>query len=490
MIVSLPQGRLRGHWRNGVLRFDGIPYAAPPLGDLRFAPPQSPEVWSGVRDGQPRPAPLQRAGAMLGARPVADTSENCLHLNVVTPDTRGRRPVMVWIYGGGFVNGSAADPIHEGERLVAAGDVVLVTFDYRLGAFGFLDTEAGSNIGIRDQLAALCWVRDHIDRFGGNPESITLFGESAGGMSVLTLMGCPAADELFHRAVVQSGAANWLASPDEAMTSRRLLAEQLGSDDLDHWRRLAPEQLLDAQQQVQAQQRQRTGRGAFRPMLDGRLIQADGLSAQARPANQRRPLLVGTNADEQRLFLNMRRLAREHTVKRLARALQPHTAAPEAAATALLEGYRQRLAEGSENLWLAAAETALHYRVPLLRLLHARAGAVSWHYRFDWCSPALRGRLGACHALEVPFVFGTLDAPGMARFAGDGPDAWHLAQHMIAIWSHFARHSHPRGEAPDWQPWRADARLLWRLDRHSHADPHPDADEKALWNAVVPGLYP
>lgn len=492
MIVALPQGRLRGARHAGLIRFDGIPYGAPPTGERRFAPPQPADPWRGVVDAcAPPPGPLQLPGAMLGSRPVGETSEQCLNLNVVTPDLSGKRPVMVWIYGGGFVNGSAADPIHRGERLVARSDVVLVTLDYRLGAFGFVHTEAGRNAGIQDQLLALQWVRDHIAAFGGDPEQVTLFGESAGGMCVLDLMGTPAADELFHAAIVQSGAASWLAAPADAERARQAFAAELDSDDVDHWRRLPADALLQAQQTVDQAIRASTGRGAFRPLLDGSLIQLHGVAAQARTINRQRPLLIGSNGDEQRLFLNLRRLRREATTERLARALGRYTEAPADAANAILAGYAARHPTFSENELLAAAETFLYYRVPILRLLHARqqAGGSSWNYLFTRPSPALRGRLGACHALEIPFVFGTLDAPGMARFAGDDAEAWQLSEHMMQLWGQFARHHDPRPAAPDWQPWEPASELVWQLDRIPAARPHPDSDDLQIWQPLLTSLF-
>lgn len=492
MIVALPQGRLRGADHAGVIRFDGVPFGAPPTGERRFAPPEPAPGWRGTLDAcTPPRGPLQLAGAMLGSRPVGETSEDCLHLNVVTPGLDGKRPVMVWIYGGGFVNGSAADAIHHGERLVRQGDVVLVTLDYRLGAFGFLHTDAGTNVGMQDQLLALQWVRDHIAEFGGDPEQVTLFGESAGGMCVLDLMGTPAADTLFQAAIVQSGAASWLAAPADAKRACQAFAAELDSDDVDHWRRLPPETLLQAQQTVDQAIRATTGRGAFRPLLDGNLVQCDGLTAQARPINRQRPLMIGSNGDEQRLFLNLRRMQRDAGVQRLARALTRYSDTPVDAANAILSGYAARHPELSENELLAAAETFLYYRVPILRLLNARqdAGATSWNYLFTRPSPALRGRLGACHALEIPFVFGTLDAPGMARFAGDDAQAWQLSEHMMRLWSQFAHHQDPRPAAPEWQPWDPATELAWQLDQVPAPWRNPDTQDLQIWQPLLSTLF-
>lgn len=489
--VEIDSGRLRGRVSGDVMRFDGIPYAAAPVGILRFAAPQPAPPWSGVRSAeQPPPGPLQLPGQTLGSRPVAATSEDCLHINVVTPAVEGQRAVLVWIYGGGFINGAGADPIHAGERLAARGDVVLVTFDYRLGAFGFLHTEAGSNPGMRDQLAALAWVRRNIESFGGDPRRVTVFGESAGAMCLLTLMGMPAADGLFRSGIAQSGAASWIGDHESAARTRAAMAAELGSADLKSWRKMPHERLLAAQQAVEQRIRGSTGRGAFRPMLDGDLIIADGHSAQTREANRQRPLIVGSNGDEQRLFLVRRRkLDRPTAQARLSRALSSLCNEPDEAAATLLDGYAHLLPNGNESERLAAAETELYYRRPLLALaaLRAEQGATSWNYLFDWPSPALRGRLGACHALEIPFVFGTLNAPGMASFAGKGPEVWGISDQMIDAWAAFAQDGDPRAAVTAWEPWNNSDRWAWIIDRNARVERAPRAAERRLWADVLGG---
>ena len=219
MIVSTAQGQLEGAQSGDIIRFLGVPFAAPPVGDLRFQPPAPVAPWDGVRPALAHGARSwqESAGvtAMLGDD-ASGTDEDCLYLNVFTPACDdARRPVMVWIHGGGFVNGSGSTPWYDGSALAARGDVVVVTINYRLGALGFLwlgDLDprlrsSGVN-GLLDQAAALQWVHDNIAAFGGDPESVTIFGESAGAMSVSTLLALPAARGLFHRAIAQSGAAH------------------------------------------------------------------------------------------------------------------------------------------------------------------------------------------------------------------------------------------------------------------------------------------
>lgn len=487
--VAIESGRLRGHVSRNVLRFDGIPYAAAPIGALRFAPPQPVRPWRGVRDATaPPPGPLQLPGQTLGSRPVAATSEDCLHINVVTPGVKGRRAVMVWIYGGGFVNGAGADPLHAGERLVARGDVVLVTFDYRLGAFGFLHTEAGSNVGMRDQLAALQWVQRNIAAFGGDPDRVTVFGESAGAMCLLTLMGMPAADGLFRAGIIQSGAASWISDQASAAQTRDAMAEALGTADIRQWRRLPSDHLLAAQQVVEQRMRTSTGRGAFRPLLDGDLIEVDGHEAQRREVNHHRPLIAGSNGDEQRLFLiRHRKMDRPAALTRLSRAISSRSRDPIAAASALLDGYARLFPDAPVVEQLAAAETEFFYRRPLLALaaLREQQHATTWNYLFSWPSPALKGRLGACHAIEIPFVFGTLDAQGMATFAGQGPEAWRISEQVMDAWAAFAQDGGPQAVVAAWNPWTSRDQQAWIIDQEARVEGDPRAAERRLWAKVL-----
>jgi para-nitrobenzyl esterase len=479
---GVPEGRQ-------VLRFDGLPYAEPPTGERRFRPPVPRSPTGGVLDATaPRPAPPQRPGPVLGSRPVGDTDEACLHLNVVTPDPEGARPVLVWIHGGGFVNGSAADAIHAGERLVARGDVVLVTLDYRLGALGFLHTEDGDNLGLRDQIAALRWVRAHVDRLGGDPARVTVFGESAGAMCIRALMATPAADALFTAAILQSGAGLGTGTPAAAERVRHAFAEAVGSDAVADWRALDTDALLDAQARVGSRIRAEAGTSAWRPFVDGDLVRSTGVEAQARPVNRQRPVIVGMNADEQRLFVPPRRsLTPADALDRLAAALTGHHPDPPAAAARALDGYAGLLPDADPSERLAAAETDLYYRLPLDAFCAARAdaGGRSWRYLFARPSPALRGRLGACHALEIPFVFGTLDAPGMERFAGTDADAWHLSERMMDAWCAFARDGRPAAAAPDWGPWDPETGGVWVADDRPRVIGHPAADRVAVWHAVL-----
>ncbi len=254
--VRTDKGEVVGIEHRGVLRFSGIPYAAPPVGPRRYLPPEPHDGWSGVLDatayGAICPQPPMMLAQLLGEEPEPE-HEDCLFLNVFTPACDdAARPVMVWIHGGGFMMGSGSSAMYDGAHLVRRGDVVVVTINYRLGALGFLHTddlghgEGTANAGIADQIQALRWVRDNIAAFGGDPANVTIFGESAGAMSVGTLLGTPAAQGLFHRAILQSGAAHNVSTLTHAGEVREALLARLGGGGVERLRSAPLAELMTA----------------------------------------------------------------------------------------------------------------------------------------------------------------------------------------------------------------------------------------------------
>ena len=507
--VRTREGDVLGQPEQGALVFRGIRYAAPPVGELRFAPPAPfstatgvPLQFEGALAAPPRaaPAPLQNTGMMLGSRPVGATAEDCLFLDVFTPALDGRRPVMVWIYGGGFVGGSGVDVLTHGSRLAALGDVVVVTFNYRLGALGFLHwDEAGDgptaprcNLGLRDQLAVLRWVQAEITAFGGDPDCVTVFGESAGGMSVCDLLASPHARALAHRAIAQSGGAESVQSADAARAVHADMAAALGvrAQDVEALRACSVERLLMAQQQALLAARARRGGMGFRPCVDGDVLPRLPLAAIGDGCGAAVPLLLGSTRDEQRLFINARQpldddelLAQVQARVRFHAEALPGSPDPAGIAREAIGRYRAGhpgAAFGNLGVW-CAIDTDLGFRLPALRLAQARAcsGAASWLYLWTWASPALRGWLGACHAIDVPFVFANLDAPGMKRFAGSGPEAQALARAVATTWAGFARAGSP--PQPEWQPFSGNADPLLVIDADPRVADAPDAALVRFW---------
>ncbi|MGW2180063.1 carboxylesterase/lipase family protein [Streptomyces sp. NPDC001732] len=442
-------GTVRGTLERGVRVFRGIPYAAAPVGVRRFRAPEPPEPWKGVREAvafgptapkRPYSPPLDR---LLPDPEVP--GDGCLNLNVWTPSpARTGLPVLVWIHGGALLHGSSAVPLYDGAAFARDG-VVLVSVNYRLGVEGFgVFPDAPANRGLLDQLAALAWVRDNIAAFGGDPGLVTVCGESAGAVAVAALLAAPRARNLFRRAVLQSGAPTALR-PDEARGTTELVAKRLGVPaTAAALAAVDPAGLLDAQTGVTAGGSPLTGGNSFQIVVDGDLLPRDPLEALLDGAADDVDLLMGSNSEEYRLWFVPSGLAERLSPDELRSALLRFEVPP-----ATERVYRANRPGAAPGELLGALATDLLLRVPLNRLADARTGAPgSTHvYEFGWPSPVLG--LGACHALEIGFVFDTLDRPDAIALAGaDAPQE--LADAMHAAWVRFASCGDP-----GWPGWDA-----------------------------------
>ena len=448
VLVGTRAGKLAGRRENGAVVFRGIPYAATTAGANRFRPPRPVSPWADTRDASrfgPVAPQLPSAMEMLLGQSEIVSDEDCLSLNVWTPEADGRRrPVMVWIHGGAFIFGSGSTPWYDGTRFALDGDAVVVTINYRLGAFGFTflddlgDEElAGSgNLGILDQVAALEWVRDNIDAFGGNPDDVTIFGESAGAISVGTLLGAPRAVGLFHRAILQSGASSFASTPTEAAATTQRLMATAGVTSVAELVALPAEALLAAQQKMME------AAGSlglpFRPVIDGTVLPAMPLETIASGATGDVPILIGTNLDETTLFLVLDpTLGDLDDAGLVARA----TAMFGDRAAAVVERYRAERPDASLRDLLVAVTSDAVFRIPAIRLAEAqvRQGRPVYSYLFTWATPAFDGVLGSTHTLEIPFVFDNLDQPGVGFLTGNGTERAGLAATMHEAWIRFAR---------------------------------------------------
>ena len=500
VIASATSGRLAGTHTDGVVRFAGIPYAAAPVGPRRFAPPAPVEAWEGVRDASSfGPVPPQAAGTieMLAGAGAPDWDEDCLTLNVFTPSLDGERPVMVWIHGGGFTGGSGSVPWYDGSALVRGGDVVVVTINYRLGAFGWLYLggvdpahAASGNAGLLDQVAALQWVRDNIASFGGDPGRVTVFGESAGAMSVATLMGTPAAAGLFSGAIAQSGAAHnvWDTAGAHELTER-IMAELNVTD-------VAGLQAVDAAALLAAQTKAATELTTervkrpeadvlglpFGPVLDGVVLPVAPLEAIAAGSAADVALLTGTTRDEWRLFGMMLRSVddEEMLLRRLGRMVEdPHQ---------MSSVYRQAHDDASHDAMWNQIMTDRVFRIPAIRLAETQATHqpdATFMYLFEWASTAFDGRLGSCHALEIPFVFNNLDGPGVTMFTGDDPPQA-LADAMTEAWLAFAhRHNPGHSGLPQWPAYDAAQRATMHFDVTQRVEHDPAAGVRLAWDGSL-----
>jgi para-nitrobenzyl esterase len=490
-------GRLRGTRVGEVDAFLGIPFARPPLGALRFAPPEPAEAWSGVRDATRlravQPQTSDAFIARLGLDPLGPQDEDCLHLNVWTPAADGaRRPVLVWIHGGAFIGGTACTPLYDGARLAARG-VVVVTLNYRVGLLGFLHADGvPANLGLRDQLAALAWVQREITRFGGDPASVTVFGESAGAGSLCALLAMPAARGLFRRAIVQSAAPDGMIDAAEARRRADLLLARLGvaRGDVAGLRALGIEAILRAQAGCAAEDGPFTHNMLFVPVIDGDSLPQRPLDAIRAGSAREVQLVIGTTEEELGLYATqpaVRAIDEPRLIKHLERVLGPHTAG---ALAAYREARRGRGAGVSPAALFSALESDRSMRVPAIRLAeYQRAWQPrTYMYLFSWRSPLDAGALGSCHALDLPFTFGTLDARGMREFAGAGLEARRLSDALIDAWIAFARCGDPSHPGiGSWPAYDAAERITMQLGPTCGAVRAPLEAERRVWASAQGG---
>jgi len=504
-IVATDAGSVEGREKNGLLLFAGIPYAAPPTGTRRFRPPEPMEPWSGTRDATRFGLPAWQAGGGTGAllsMAGGAYNEDCLTLNVMTPasDDAGR-PVLFWIHGGGFTGGTGATPWYDGHAFAGRHDCVVVTINYRLGALGFLHLadlggepyrSSGLN-GILDQVAALRWVKANIAAFGGDPGNVTIFGESAGGMSVGTLLGMPEAQGLFHKAIAQSGASHFVLEAVDATQRAEAFLRHAGCASLDDLLALTPEQVITAQEALGAEVRSGAGMdglraaGAklglpFQPVLDGHHLTTSPLSTIEGGSAATVPLMLGTTANEWNLFalLAGSPTNEEAAIRRLDRIFDGH-------GRSAFDVYQAGRPGASATEVYDAIFTDLVFRIPSIRLAETHAAAAApdirtWSYLFTHESTAFDGRLGACHAIEIPFVFDTLGKAGVDFLLGhDGPPD--LARSMNAAWARFAFTGDPNGEGlPEWAPYHSDTRSVMELGDTCKLLADPQAEERTWWD--------
>jgi len=498
--TNTTHGKVKGVDKLGCLQFRGIPFATPPLGTLRWQPPKPADKWDGVRDATEfGPTCPQNVGTMeamggVGRAAMPPMSEDCLTLNVWTPAADdARRPTMVWIHGGAFSTGSGRTPWYSGHNFARDG-VVVVTVNYRLNAFGFLrfdelfdGFEGTGTLGIRDQIAALEWVRDNIANFGGDPDNLTIFGESAGGMSVGTLLASPKAKGLFTKAIPQSGAGHNSHTEQDASKIAEQFLDVVGvkAGDADALLALSAEQILEGAQGLAQTD---VGRLPFQPCVGDDVVPVAPIDASRGGASKDVAVLVGTCREEWKLFsLGIREgqsLGRTH------RPMQALFERAGKSADDVATVYEKKLAtaersgaaeQPSELDLRNAIETDRIFRIPAIRLAEAQVanGARTWMYRFDWPSKAMDGKLGACHALEIPFAFDNLNAPGANFFTGEGAPQ-DVATEMHAAWVSFARDG-----SPGWDAYDTERRATKLFDTPSTVADDPDGDTRVLWEGVL-----
>ncbi|MHB8104186.1 MAG: carboxylesterase/lipase family protein [Dehalococcoidales bacterium] len=501
-IVVTKSGKIEGKYENDLYIFKGIPYAEPPVGELRWLQPQPIKKWDGIREakefGAIAPQTVMPMGP-FGQMPQPPQSADCLFLNIWTPGLdNSRRPVMVWIHGGAFTLGSGADPSYDTGVLPKRGNIVMVSINYRLGMLGFLrlinvtggKIPATGNEGMMDQVLALKWVKDNIAAFGGGPDNITVFGESAGGMSIDTLMAMPSAKGLFHKGILESGSGDDAISLEDANVNSRIFLEaaSIKEDDVKALRSLTPPQLLEIERKMLASP---LGRGKaphvtiVAPIIDKKIVINDSLKLAKKGHAKEIRTLVGSNLNEWKLFTMMEpgfdQIDEVGVLKRLGNVVSVDNA------KTLVAAYREARAKRGESTTPAEIFTAifgdLMFRMPGVRLVEAQQAnqQAAYNYLFTWKSPAMGGVLGACHGLEISFVFGNL----IDMFSGTGPEADKLAKCMQDAWLAFAHTGDPSCESIGKWPAYGSKRMTMILDKNCHVELAPYDEERQAWDAIM-----
>jgi para-nitrobenzyl esterase len=508
-VATTACGKVRGASAGGVQVFKGIPYGASTAGANRFMPPRKPEPWTDVRDatayagrapqaasGPQRPE-LARVWGPVDTLPVG---EDCLTLHVWTPALDGaKRPVMVWLHGGGFSYGSANSLRYDGTNLAHKQDVVLVAINHRLNIFGFLDLSAvggerfaqSGNVGVLDLVAALEWVRDNAAQFGGDPANVTIFGQSGGGGKVSALLGMPSARGLFHKAIIESGAGVRFAEPARTTQLAEAALKQLGigANDLDRLQALPiatlREVIAPAQKTLPKPRHVLLDRYNFGPVVDGKVLPAHPYDPAATALSENIPLLIGGTKDEFAIYLAPddvvwnRAVTEDDLRKRI-------TAVAGEATDPLLAYYSHAMPGASPSDRLIKALTGCNFEIRSMMLGERKATqakAPLWMYRFDWESPAFGGKLKSPHSMEVPFVFDTLPVIGEAH---QKPGGQALADRVSKTWATFARSGNPANASiPAWPAYTTAQRSTMIFNDECTVAADPDGEARQLWTRVA-----
>lgn len=490
-VVETSAGKLRGSQANGVAVFKGIRYGEPPTGAGRFKAPRAAASWSGVKDALAfgHAAPQGRSMDPEGPSPMgfslqgenATFSEDCLYLNVWTPSLdNSKRPVMVWLHGGGFSTGAGASILYDGSNLARGEDVVVVTLNHRLNGFGHLDlSELGGDeyadssvVGMLDIVLALQWVRDNIANFGGDPGRVTIFGESGGGRKVSTLMAMPAAQGLFHRAIVQSGSQLLLETPEVGSHRAKLFMQalQLKPGDVRKLRDIPAEKLLQAINRASA------AMGQFRPIAGSPALPGHPFHPTAPALSAQVPMLIGTTLTEMSFFLSrnprLKNLSDDGAVEQI------KTLVPADKAASVYATYKRVYPQlnPEDILYRVATDRSYFLDSTIQGALKAQQGAApAFMYSFEWAQPLGEGRTHVPHGSEIAFAFNNTH---LVR-GDNNPQA--LANTMSAAWAAFARSGNPSTEAlGEWKPYDEKQRRTMILDAQCRMENDPRGELREL----------
>jgi len=495
-IVETTAGKIRGSFDSKVFSFKGVPYGASTAGDMRFLPPAKPQPWTGVRDtlelglrAPQLPANLVPEFAVMDR--TGPTGEDCLSLNIWTQGLKDghKRPVMVWLHGGGFSTGSANFTVYDGANLAAKHDVVLVGVNHRLNIFGFLYLpEIGgekfakaSNAGMLDIVAALEWVRDNISNFGGDPNNVTIFGQSGGGSKVSTLLGMSAAKALFHRAIAQSGSeVRGVPRSDATETALTILKKlNLDKSRVEALQNIPTQQLLDLTAANPALR--------LTPVVDGSTLPAHPFDPVATEISANIPLMIGSTETEvtwnpKTNFDPLDDTALRDRVKQTLRV-------DEAAADRVIAVYRKGRPKASNlDLYLILSSDASNFRTGTDTEAERKAAlgkAPVYKYYFQWYSPVREGKLRSMHTMDIPFVFENVEIAKTE--IGEGRELYPLAEKMSGAWVAFARTGNPNHKGlSNWPAFTPNQRDTMVFNNECKAVKDPYHEEKAAIRAAQP----
>jgi len=484
-LASTRSGRIRGANDRGIHVFKGVPYGADTTA-RRFMPALPEQPWTGVREALAPGASAPQSGS------DGPGSEDCLFLNVFTPGLRdgGKRPILFYIHGGGYNNGSGSSPLYDGVNLCRRGDVVVVTVNHRLNVFGYLylaelggeDLQWSGNVGQLDLVQALHWVREHAHEFGGDAGNITVFGQSGGGAKIATLMAMPAADGLFHRALTMSGQQVTAAGPRAATQRTRLLLDalQLPPDKLQLMRTLPAEDLLKAARTKDPSRVEDTSL-YFGPVLDDRSLHRHPFYPDAPSQSATIPMIIGNTRDETRAFLGNDPANFDLSWEALPAKLQAQQYTDLLPATVIAEYRRLYPDYTATQVFFAATTAGRSWRGAIEEAeARARQRAPTWVYQLDWGSPLEGGKFGAMHTLDIPLVFDNIAQPGSRT--GGGAGAQRMAEQMSGMLLAFARSGVPaHAGIPHWPTYSLAQRETMVFDLTSQVENDPRGGERELY---------
>jgi para-nitrobenzyl esterase len=497
-MVETSAGKVRGTTVDGINVFKGIPYGGNTAGKNRFMPPTKPMAWTGVREALAYgPSAPQVSANPRGPAGSPGESEDCLVLNVFTPALSGgkNRPVMVWLHGGGFATGSGSGPIIDGTNLARTGDAVVVSINHRLNVFGFtyLGEQAGSDfalsggVGMLDIVAALEWVRDNIGRFGGDPNLVTIFGQSGGGRKVATLMSMPGAKGLYHRAIIESGAVLRLTTQEDAIHTTELLLSELGlkPGQARELQTIPMARLLAANDAVYKKFTMREpGMVANSPMVDGHALPSHPWDPAAPSLSAGIPLLIGYAHTEQTLYDRPTPEKLNLDEAGLTERAAKHLGSDPAPVIAAFRKAHPEATPWDLYILIATEYPRGAYTRELAKRKAVQAGAPVYMYRFDWETPEGGGHMRSPHTIEIQFVFNNIKVAG--PLISKMPEAYALAEKVSAAWVAFARTGNPNtAKLPKWPVYSVKSRDTLLFNNESRLEQDPDQGPRLAIDRVL-----